>query len=266
MKIFSHSTTSEWHKPLLLAGALRLQLRCVHCSDPAPRVPRRVLRGDVFFLCIGPCLVQQKAPKSSNNRCKQSRQMSGFKINAALKKITTSSHPESFRSASHGHIAKPLALISKIKTNWTGKKQSSWQTGSAQVTPNTAKPLHGSSSPQPGCFPLIPSHTKDAAERTGAHPFPQLQVSGQGAAAPCSMASHCAEEHQGWTWRGASVAGMCSSRKLTRDLVARSQVYPQGCKSKMPGPAQSQNTCLWDIQTAWNRGHRGPIRNSILAL
>lgn len=36
--------------------------------------------------------------------------------------------------------------------------------------------------------------------------------------------------------------------ELTRDLVAKSQVYPQGCKSGMLGPAQ--NTCLWDIQTA----------------
>lgn len=80
------------------------------------------------------------------------------------------------------------------------------------------------------------------------------------AAAPCARAIVRR------TWPGTSTMHTCSSRKPARGLVARCEVYPQGCKSEMLGPAQSQNTCLWDIQTAWNRGHRGPIRNSILAL
>lgn len=72
------------------------------------------------------------------------------------------------------------------------------------------------------------------------------------------------QRSSGVTWPGA--VHTCSSHKITRELVARPQVYPQGWKPEMLGPAQSQNTCLWDIQSAWNRGHRGPIRNSILAL
>lgn len=187
--------------------------------------------------------------------------------NTALKKITTLSHPESFVSAVRGHIQTSGSNI-KEQNQLNRRKTKLLVDGQHTVhikhlpTPSAALP-HPSSVLSPQSTDAIPC---EGCSRAHSFPHLQAQANSRGAAAPCPTASHCAEEHQGWTWPGTSATHTCSSHKLTRDLVARSQVYPQGCKSEMLGPAQSQNICLWDIQTAWNRGHRGPIRNSILAL
>lgn len=154
--------------------------------------------------------------------------MNGFKVNTALQKITTSSHPKSFLSASHAHAAKPVAPISKNKTN---QRQNPKLLAVGQHTGHTKRlPAPSAALPLPSpVFPPPRLHPTQRMQRGARERIPSRSCERGRAAAPCPLASHCAEEHQGWTWPGTSAAHTCSSRKLTRDSVARTQVYPQGC-------------------------------------